>query len=318
MSRTGWTAALCGLVLTVSGSAHATAQPGVEATTAVSRPHQVRAKFSIATYNIRAKLTPRRVVRDLRHLTETGVDIISLQEMGSRVRRDAVRAKILACRTCHFAAYMPEPAMEGATPILYRSWKFDLRAEGSKRVADRTFVGRAGAGPTTLPANYLNYVKLRERRTGRAVWVLNSHAVASVQDDAGRPNENYPRRLALYRHHMRVLKAMVSRLKGPHVSVFITGDLNVNYRVDRVVQARLFPYAKMRQVHVHASYEALGLPQTGTHVRGPGQDGRLIDYVYFLPRRVLTPLSQRILRGYSSDHRPVLVEFGLVGPRRRG
>ena len=89
-------------------------------------------------------------------------------------------------------------------------------------------------------------------------------------------------------------------------------DLNVNYRRDVIVQDPAFPYVNMAEVRVEASYESLGMPAIGTH----GGGTRLIDYVSHLRRNVITPLSQQILRGYASDHRPVLVEYQLKGFRR--
>ena len=320
MTRRTRAALACGLLLGLLAPLAAPAVAGAvvrrDPPRTTARPHQVHAHFSIATYNVQAKLSPRRVVRDLRRLAETGVDVIALQEMGSRERRDAVRRRLLDCRTCHFNAYLPDRSARGATPVLYRSWKFDIRRAGSTQVSEPTFVGRRGAGPATITAKYVTRVTLRERRTGRLLHVLNNHAVPSVQDRDGRPNWDHRRRIALYRKHMLALKALVSRLRAPGEGVFVTGDLNVNFRRDRVEQARLFPYRKMGEVDVRASYQALGLPGRGTHVRAPGKDKRLIDYVYFQPRRMLTPVSQQVLRGYSSDHRPVLVEFELVGPRR--
>ncbi len=274
------------------------------------------ARFTVATYNVRARLAPRLVVRDLRRLVRRGVDIIALQEMSSGKRRAAVRAKVLDCRRCRFDAYIPRPAAAAATLILYRTPKFERVRAGRTKVSDATFVGRAGAGPATVAAKYVTHVKLRERRTGRLVHVLNNHTVASVQAPGGYPNRNRPARLALYRQHMRTLQHLVDRLRKPRQSVIITGDLNVNFHRDRVVRANLFPVRRMGWVDVRATYATLGTPARGTHVRRRGQDGRLIDYVYVLRRKVLTPVDQRVLKGFASDHRPLLVDFRLRGPRR--
>jgi endonuclease/exonuclease/phosphatase (EEP) superfamily protein YafD len=166
-----------------------------------------------------------------------------------------------------------------------------------------------------LRARYVNWVHLRERRTGRSLFVLNTHAVPTVQAGSGGPNDRLPQRLSIYRKHMRGLQQMVTRFKKKGGKVFVTGDLNVNYRTDCRVAAHLFPYHRLGDVGMRASYRALGMPERGTHVLPSGGDRRLIDYVYYLPRRSVHPEEQHILHGYSSDHRPLLVGFALTARR---
>ena len=114
---------------------------------------------------------------------------------------------------------------------------------------------------------------------------------------------------------MAGLSSLVSQFKRRQTGIFVLGDLNVNYRRDRVVRDRLFPFVNMGAVDVEASYEHLGMPRTGTHERRDGgTDTRLIDYVYFMPRLPLTPRSQTVLSGYNTDHRPLSVGFTLRGP----
>jgi endonuclease/exonuclease/phosphatase (EEP) superfamily protein YafD len=166
------------------------------------------------------------------------------------------------------------------------------------------------AGPSTLAAKWVNYVHLRNIATGRAIYVLNSHAVPSVQG-AGGPNYGNLERLRLYRQHMRGLKSLVTTLGATGEPVFVTGDYNVNYRSDSRLQSRMFPYASMHEVGASSNWELLGEPTRGTHVLPGGNATRLIDYVFSVRNRRATPMAQRILSGYSSDHRPVLVEFML-------
>lgn len=273
------------------------------------------AGLELASYNIRHALSDGTAATDVRRLAATGVDVIGLQEMSARTRRNAVLAEVQNCDTCVMrGVFFDSPANIGAVPILYRSDRFDLYDSGSVMLSDRTFIGTKGAGPAELPPKYVTWVKLQERRTGRFFYVLNSHAVASVQAKDGGPNTNQ-RRLAVYRKHMDGLKSLVAQMKRRQVGVFVLGDLNVNYRRDREVRDSLFPYVNMAEVQVTASYEALGLPATGTHARMDGTStSRLIDYVYYMPRNPFTPASQSILSGYASDHRPLVVGFDLTGP----
>ena len=312
MRPTRWSALAGALAIATLVPTHAVAAPKPDSSraTSVARQELPTTTFSIATYNIRNALSSSTAVADVQRLAAAGADVIATQEMGSRMRRDAVRAAMIDCEGCVFDGYLVNPATVGATPILYRTDRFDLEESGHRLAADRTFVGAKGAGPSTIAEKYVNYVKLREKSTGRYLYVLNSHAVASVQGKGGASNGNV-RRMGMYRQHMATLKSMVTEFRSKGVSVFVTGDLNVNYRRDVLVRDPLFPYANLSEVRVEASYASLGTPAIGTH----GGGTRLIDYVSHLRRKVITPLSQEILRGYASDHRPVLVEYQLKGFR---
>jgi endonuclease/exonuclease/phosphatase family metal-dependent hydrolase len=278
------------------------------------RPRRAAA-IEIATYNVASTLRTRRAVRDVKQLAASGVDIVALQEMANPARRARVRAALVTCARCHFRAHMPRRAVQGSTPILYRAHRFRLEGSGTRRVARATRVGAHGAGPARVRARYVNWVRVRDEVSGRALVILNNHAIPSVQGHKGAPDKKARGRLEVYRRHMHGLQRMVTRFKRAGAKVFVTGDLNVNYRTDRRVAARPFPYHRLGAVGMRASYEALGEPRAGTHVLRSGNDRRLIDYVYFLPRRSVRPVQQSILRGYASDHRPLVVGFRLV--RRR-
>jgi endonuclease/exonuclease/phosphatase (EEP) superfamily protein YafD len=209
---------------------------------------------------------------------------------------------------------MLDKAARGATPILYRSAVFRLLDAHSKLATEATDVGPSGAGPRRMGAKYVNWVHLRVRTTGRDVYVVNNHTVPTVQAKDGGPNKRYPKRVALYREHMKVLSRVVGRLSH-RGAVLVTGDFNVNYRRDHVVQSRTFPYHVLGSLGLRASYAALGMPKHGTHVRSNGGDTRLIDYVYFTPHRWLRAHRQAVLHGFHSDHRPLSVTF-QVRPKR--
>ena len=285
-------------------------------TSAQQRPHRtVTAHIQVASYNTASTLRTRRAVGDVVRLAETGADVLGLQEMASPDRRSRVARRLVTCGDCRFHAFVPRGAVPGSMPIYYRAHRFHLLGSGSRQVTEAARVGSRGAGPDVLRARYVNWVHLRERRTGRSLFVLNTHAVPTVQVGSGGPNTRLPQRLALYRKHMRGLQDMVARFEKKGGKVFLTGDLNVNYRTDCRVAARLFPYHRLGEVGMHASYRALGMPERGTHVLPSGSDKRLIDYVYYLPRRSVRPEEQHVLHGYSSDHRPLLVGFALTARR---
>jgi endonuclease/exonuclease/phosphatase (EEP) superfamily protein YafD len=319
MCPPAWTRPLVALITTAIALTATAAQSGgphasPDSMRAAAAHPAPTVNVRMVTYNIRSKLHDRPVVADLRRLARGGADVLALQEMGSAKRRQAVREALVECRRCGWGAFMPQEAPRGATPILFRTDVLHLVEARSRLATEPAMVGAGGAGPRRMTAKYVNWVHLRVRGTDRDVYVVNNHTVPSVQARNGKPNQKYPRRVSLYREHMHVLGKVVQRLSRDG-AVFVTGDFNVNYRRDRVVRARIFPYHVLGSRGLRASYAPLGMPRRGTHARANGGDTRLIDYVYFSPRGWLTPRRQAVLKGFSSDHRPLSVTF-QVKPAR--
>lgn len=294
------------VVLSTSSLGHAAAGAGparMGATEAGSP-----ASFVLASYNIRHALSDEVASADVQRLAATGADVIGLQEMGSRTRRDAVRAALVDCATCEFRAYMPNGSGPAEVPFLFRDSTFQLLGTGTQLVSEATYVGPDGAGPSTIAAKYLTWVRLLHRATGQEIYVINNHAVASVQAADGGPNYANPERLQLFRQHMDGLSDLVARFEATGAAVFTAGDFNVNYRRDSVLQDPMFPYSRMRPLDVYASYKFLGSPDRGTQVEGT----RLIDQISSSDHPAIVPTEQSILTGYSSDHRPVLVRYAVA------
>ncbi len=271
-------------------------------------PH-AEVPLRVATFNTAATLGTRAAAEDVVGVIRKGrPHVLALQEMGNPDRRRLVRRALVDCKGCPFRAYVPGSAVPASTPILWRARRLALVRGFSRQVTQATRVGARGAGPAVIRAKYVNGVHLRDRLTGRHVYVLNNHTVPTVQTGDGSPNTRLPARLDIYRKHMQGLQQIVSGLRRTGAAVLVVGDLNVNYRSDRVSQPRLFPYARLREVGMRASFEATGLPRRGTHVlRRSGNSVRLIDYVYVMRRRGSAPLDNRIMGGFRSDHRPLVV-----------
>lgn len=312
LTRCGVALATCVPVALLAIGSPASGSPNTGTPRSAASHGPVSVPLRVVTLNTAATISTARALSDIKQLAATGADIITLQEMASAERRKAVRAALVDCAGCAYSAWMPALPVPGSTPILFRKDKFELVKAGTEQVSAPTYVGARGAGPSTLNAKFVNWVKLHELTTGRRIFVLNNHAVPTVQAKNGGPNTALPKRLALYRQHMSGLKSLISRFEARRKPVFVTGDFNVNFRKDRVVRASLFPYVNMAQVHVQASYQALGEPVNGTHVLPNGYDKRLIDYVMFSNHPAVDPVSQRVLFGYNSDHRPLMVDFTLT------
>ncbi|MFN8193578.1 MAG: hypothetical protein U0R80_04750 [Nocardioidaceae bacterium] len=264
----------------------------------------------IASYNAGSMVGVKGTVKDVQALIDQGVDIIALQEMSSWTKRVKIREKYLDCETCLYDGYVPVQAVPGGQPILYRSDRFTLLDSGMSQLTKDTYVGPRGAGPSTIRARWVTWVRLRTVATGRQVYILNNHGVPTVQRGDGQPNMRLKKRVAVYAKHMAGLESFVDSIKTTTGgSIFVVGDLNVNYRTDRVVAPDVFPFHSLGLVGMQASYEKLGLPEHGTHVLPNGYDKRLIDYSYSSQPRFVSPTAQTILTGLHSDHRPLVVDY---------
>lgn len=302
---------LCLLAVCLTPALAATAAaPAAPAGAARAEPAVASLRF--ATLNTAASLSVRKAVSDIRTVLEQDPDVVTLQEMSSWEKRVKVREKFVDCGRCEYDAFIPVPAVQGGQPILWRSDTFELVDQGWDQVTEDTWVGEQGAGPATIRAKYIVWVRLRELTTGRQLYVLNNHFVPTVQAEDGGRNSN-TRRIAIYQKHMNALRTKVEGIQDSGRSVFVTGDFNVNYRKDKIERDTAFPYYNMGLVDVRASYYALGEPRTGTHVLSNGFDLRLIDYVHFWARRMVVPQAQRIMLGLNSDHRPLVTDFELLG-----
>lgn len=279
-----------------------------------SQAEPVTTGLRIVTYNVSADVRVKRTVEDLTSIIDNQApDVISLQEMSSWKRRQAVREHFVDCEGCLYDTYMPTAAVPGGQPILYRRDKYSLLGTGMRKVTEDTYVGDKGAGPSTIHAKWITWVWLRDLATGRQVYVLNNHFVPTVQASDGGTN-NMTRRLEIYRKNMEGLIALIREIQATTGGlVFVTGDFNVNYRGDVVAKAPIFPYVALGSVGVTSSYQNVEVPETGTHILDNGFDKRLIDYVFNLHRRGVASDALQIIMGLSSDHRPLVSDFTLYG-----
>lgn len=275
------------------------------------------APLRLVSFNSAAYLRVSKAMSDITTIVAANPDVVALQEMSSPEKRAAIRALLVDCLDCVYELYTPPGgATPAGTPILYRKDRFALLASGSVQVTEPTYVGPRGAGPSTIRAKYVNWVRLKDLVTRRNVCVVNNHLVPSVQASSGGPNANTARQ-AIYRKHMRGLTALIESLtQSTRCVLFVTGDFNVSYRTDRIVATRYFPYAKLGAVSVRASYQRLGEPELGTHILANGFDKRLIDYVSVRDQSALVPLAQTIVTGLYSDHRPVMLDASLKYKRK--
>lgn len=105
---------------------------------------------------------------------------------------------------------------------------------------------------------------------------------------------------------MQLIQTIVkNNFSGENLPIIITGDFNVDYRTDKVVKYKYFPYATMANLGFTSNWayaeEDGGLPSGGS-----GSSNRLIDYV-FIKRGVGLGFSETSINTdmFGSDHHPV-------------
>ena len=257
--------------------------------------------LTVCTLNVLHRRRTEVIRADILKLIRIGVDVICLQEMNGHGR--ALRNLPHPWRTHRPALTKGKPGGRRETPIVYNSAKLRLVHKGFRHVSDPQLVEK-GAGGRNVAEKTVTWILVRHRASRQPIAILNTHAVATIENK-GHPNENHPRRLAVFAALMRVLTDMVtSRVRAGQI-VLVCGDLNVNYRSDVEVRDERFPFRVFQEIGVHASYRWLGMPKMGT------RRTRLIDYVSHSVDPDITPIRHVILRYSGSDHRPYLVTFRL-------
>lgn len=268
-------------------------------------PHQVPPldRFTVATYNVHHARHDRDILADIVKLIDAGATVICLQEMGGH-------QAIMQALPTGWASWTPAVTFTDGgradTPILYDGAAVVHVRHGSHVVSPPCTV-EDGQGGTTVPEKTITWIRLQIPRTHMSFVVCNTHAVASVEGH-GRPNDNHPKRLALFADLMAALERMVKRRVPAGSPVIVAGDFNVDYRSDALIGDQRFPYAAFGKMGLRPSYRRfLPAAPAGTHTN------RLIDYVAHTPGLGLELADQVIGDGYGSDHRPLLVTYHLKG-----
>ena len=222
------------------------------------------------------------------------------------------------CSSCKFDGYM-DPATRnnsGSKPpsltILWEKSRFSRVSAGYKNVyMEADYAGGAGGS-----SKWITWVKLKDIKTGDQFYVLNTHTVASV-DSKGNPPKNDSVRLSAYKRHMDVLTSFVSSLQREKLPIIVLGDFNVNYRYDKVVKYKDFPYARMGKIGLKSNWDALNLAGVSSSASTHGGGSRIIDYAWFWGSTV-SPKSTSIGSQYGSDHHAIYFSLTLGAGKSPG
>lgn len=158
-------------------------------------------------------------------------DVLSLQEVHTTAQRNAIKNKII-CSTCAYDGVMYKNKNKGKTidprggyPIIWKKGVFKrVSSLGVKKVADKL------TGKIKFKARYAEWVTLQDTRTGQKFIILNTHTYSRVENKGGtyghtKVNQGYKKQMA-------ALKSLVASLKKKNLPIFVTGDLNVDYKHD--------------------------------------------------------------------------------------
>lgn len=180
--------------------------------------------------------------------------------------------------------------------LIWNKQRFTALKTGTSSV-----LGKNAYGANTSN-KWINWVLLRDDATGRQFYFLHTHLTAEAEA-GGNPSPKKPEQKN-YRHHMNDLVNQIKKFTTPGVDVIVTGDFNVNYRLDHTVS--YFPRLALNAINMRSGWERLDLagidPKSGSVVAS----NRIVDYVFTPDDPTLKPVSASIgAHSYSSDHYPV-------------
>lgn len=247
-------------------------------------------------------------------------DIIGFQELLQADRRTAVRDKML-CSTCAFSGYVKDYTTSGSSPaslaIVWKKDLFTLNTAGYYKVSStQTINPSANSSDNTISAKWITWVKLRDKKTNKMFYVLNTHTVAGIEAN-GEPIGPDDSRMKNYVNHMDVLTAKISTFEQDDVPIFVTGDFNVNYRYDKTIRYRDFPFRRLGDIGAYSNWHRMEpLSENGvpTSVATHGDSSRLIDYIWMLNRSDSKAVSTSVSPDkFGSDHSPVYFKATISG-----
>jgi hypothetical protein len=197
----------------------------------------------------------------------------------------------------------------GTNVLLGRSSMFELLDAGFERSHP--------GGPNRrhpLPT-YINWARWRERVTGIQIVHINTHTTRGIEV-RGKPSYKYgDGRVRLAAEQLTRVGQLADFVRRGGLEVIVTGDLNVDWKKDRIHQDKRFPYAilehsgRIDEPGLRSCWSMYGTPGVGTW------KNRYIDYIYEWVRvpskRKIAMTGVQIVDLLHSDHDAVLATFAL-------
>lgn len=239
-------------------------------------------------------------------------DVIGFQEVhwADKTRRYSLLDNFI-CASCQFDGYMDsyKRNSSGSRPasltIAWKKSRFSRVSSGYKSVYSAAEADGEGS------AKWITWVKLKDKKTNDAFYVVNTHTVASIES-RGKPNSDKDR-VALYKKHMDTLTAFLKGIQRENLPIIVLGDFNVNYRYDKTAKYKDFPYARLGQIGFRSNWDLLNLSGISSSASTHGSGSRLIDYGWLWgpdTKAVSTSIGSK----YGSDHHAVYFSVAMGKP----
>ncbi|HEX8511223.1 MAG TPA: NlpC/P60 family protein [Propionibacteriaceae bacterium] len=247
----------------------------------------------VGSWNVLKSNSKARIQAGLAELA-TRADVFGLQEMGSSSKRAMVK------NTAGFTMSLDRTAV----PILYRTDKYTLIAQGRQQAFPSGQKVESHGGSSVTGAKFVSWVQLQDIATSQSFYVLNTHLLVGAQNSE-KQRKNNKKRVALYNRQLATVTSLADGFRASGASVYVACDCNVNYAAD------VSPIVSMREHGLTANWQTLD--GKATHGK------RYIDYVWSNQ----APSSQVTGGNHGSDHRVLVVTYQstamsllVAGPRQ--
>jgi hypothetical protein len=251
-------------------------------------PAPIEPTLRLFQLNIRHGLSPSGWAADARRAT-TMSDIADFQEASESADRAALVSML---KSIGWGWWFPS---KGGVELPI-TWNASLYSMVSTRSVETH-----GGQPGVTPARYINTVILRQNSTDRLIAVINTHTLNKGAPEGGRYTNS---RTARLKTHIAKLRSEILLAEQTTPYVIATGDLNVNYLVDRNLRSPGLP------TNVLGPIVNFDMPIGSTWNAGTSE----LDYV-MTPKRSdgLQRVSGAIVSGFGTDHKGVNVGYVFPG-----
>ena len=228
------------------------------------------------------------------------VDTLGIQEAAKF--GDAI-AKKIACSSCAYGMYPTGKGTPKKVAILWNKSKFTLLSSGFKALSTQD--GKK---------KYVVWVKLRDKSSQKVFYVLNSHYPFNATTTKGTLQNDADGRA--YKTHMENMVRKVRELQKQGLPIFLTGDINADYRTDKCTAQALPCRSLSRDLDMKSGWEYMKLKGMGK-TTGTASSTRIIDYVFSYVKDYITYKAMDIIYGGKgkgwggSDHKPIALKLTI-------
>jgi endonuclease/exonuclease/phosphatase family metal-dependent hydrolase len=187
-------------------------------------PTKASDTITIATWNIKFNNSTANIKSGAKKIANSGADLIGFQELNFPASRKAIQDGLIDCKGCDYSGYFPGGSGESGwdnratVSLVWNKSKFEKLDQNSESVSNADAAANTGA-------KWINWVKLKDIKTGTIFYFANTHFVAEVRQKSS--NSQIKQN---YYHHLDELIGFIKDIKEP---VIIAGDFNMAYNYDK-------------------------------------------------------------------------------------